>query len=56
VYGATTLTFTDWPATIAIDNLTVTYSPEPASIVLLGTLCAGVVWSLRRRTKTQSAG
>jgi hypothetical protein len=49
--GATTLIFTDWPATIAIDNLVINTAdaPEPGAVLLLGTLIAIVVWKLRRR-------
>ncbi len=49
------LDFIDWPATIGIDNLTVSYTtypptnvPEPASIALLGTLVVLLTKKLRR--------
>jgi hypothetical protein len=53
--GVTELDFVDWPATIGIDNLTVSYTtyppttvPEPASIALLGTLVVLLTKKLRR--------
>jgi hypothetical protein len=52
--GNSELDFIDWPATIGIDNLKVTWNtpssvPEPGSIVLLGTALVGVSLSLKRR-------
>jgi hypothetical protein len=49
--GVSELDFVDWPATIGIDNLNVSFStpvPEPASIVLLGTLVVLLTKKLRR--------
>jgi hypothetical protein len=49
--GVSELDFVDWPATIGIDNLNVSFStpvPEPASIVLLGTLVFLLTKKLRR--------
>jgi hypothetical protein len=51
--GVSELDFVDWPATIGIDNLNVSWStsspvPEPASIVLLGTLVVLVTKKLRK--------
>ena len=51
--NATELDFVDWPATIGIDNLQVSYTtttavPEPAGIVFLGTLVVLLTKKLRR--------
>jgi hypothetical protein len=54
--GVTTLEFEDWPATIGIDNLVITYgppggsspTPEPVSFALAGTGLIGI-YLLRRR-------
>lgn len=59
VIGATTLTFKDWPATIAIDNLVITTrgnltpTPEPGSIALLLTAAAGIGFAMFRRRAQQ---
>ena len=54
ISNATELDFIDWPATIGIDNLTITASnPEPSSIILLGTTGLAFFYLLRR--KLQSA-
>ena len=48
----TSLTFMDWPATVAIDNLVVgTHAPEPSSLLLLATTVglAGLGWKKRRK-------
>ena len=37
VVNATELDFIDWPATIAIDNLSISRVPEPGTFLLLGT-------------------
>ena len=50
--GNSELDFIDWPATIGIDDLSITYNtssvPEPASIALLGTLVVLLTKKLRR--------
>lgn len=57
--GDTELDFVDWPATIGIDNLTISYTtgggggqepavPEPAAIALLGTLVVLLAKKLHR--------
>jgi hypothetical protein len=38
----TSLEFDDWPATIGVDNLKISSVPEPAAVLLLGTLIAGL--------------
>jgi PEP-CTERM motif len=47
--NTTTLDFQDWPSTIAINDLVITYStdpppsvPEPGTIALLGTALLGL--------------
>ena len=54
----TTLDFQDWPATIALNNLVVNYTPpdsssdsvpEPATLALLGSALFGFGWVRRRR-------
>jgi hypothetical protein len=50
ITNATELDFVDWPATIGIDNLTITTSnPEPSSIILLGTTGLAFFYLLRRK-------
>jgi hypothetical protein len=46
--GVTKLEFVDWPATVGIDNLKITTTPEPATMTLLGVGMLGLA-SLRRR-------
>lgn len=49
------LDFVDWPATIGIDNLSITYSvpgspvPEPRSVILLATVAAAISLVIRRK-------
>jgi hypothetical protein len=52
--SSTELDFVDWPATIGIDDLSITYTPnastpEPTSVLLLGTLALGVFLIARRK-------
>lgn len=54
--GATSFTFMDWPATIGIDNFVVNYHtntpvPEPASLLLLGTVSLLVARRIRRNRR-----
>ncbi len=55
--GVTVLEFEDWPATIGIDNLVITYNtggssptPEPVSAALAGTGLIGIYFLRRRQT------
>ena len=46
--NTSTLDFVDWPATIGVDNLSISWNspdpvPDPSSIFLLGTVAAGIV-------------
>jgi hypothetical protein len=57
--GATQLDFIDWPATIGIDNLYITFTPntqstvpEPISVLLLGTVIGGL--ALRKKLLRKS--
>ena len=43
------LAFIDWPATIGIDNLSITVVPEPGSILLLGTATVACLLLAKRR-------
>lgn len=56
--GTTTLDFQDWPATIAINDLVVNFTPpdsrsgsvpEPGTLALLGSALLGLGWVRRRR-------
>ena len=55
--GVTQLEFIDWPATIGIDNLQITYRrppppvPEPSSILLLGSGLLASLTLLRRKLR-----
>ena len=54
--ASTELDFVDWPPTIGIDNLTITYNtpsgvPEPGSLLLLATAALGAVLIARRRPR-----
>jgi len=54
--GDTQLDFVDWPATIGVDNLTISWTtpspvPEPGSIILVGTALAGLALNRRRKTR-----
>lgn len=56
--NVTDLNFVDWPATIGIDNLEITYTttgsggsgtvPEPSSILLFATVAGALVFRIRR--------
>ena len=54
--GASELDFVDWPATIGIDNLNVSFTtpppsvPEPASLALFGTAVAGLLLKKKLRS------
>lgn len=59
ISGVSELDFVDWPATIGIDNLNVSWTtsspvPEPASIVLFGTLVVFLAKKLRRVQRRQA--
>jgi hypothetical protein len=52
--SSTELDFVDWPVTIGVDNLTITYTPpvpEPGSVVLLGTVALGALLIARRKLR-----
>jgi hypothetical protein len=50
--SVTDLNFIDWPATIGIDNLEITYTPsrvpEPSSILLFSTVAGALLFRIRR--------
>ena len=54
------LDFIDWPATIGIDNLQITFNtptppvPEPSSMILLGTAAAGALLMARRKRRAKA--
>jgi hypothetical protein len=45
----TTLDFMDWPETIGIDNLKVTFIPEPPTLAFLALGFIGLTWIARRK-------
>jgi hypothetical protein len=47
--NVTELDFIDWPATIAIDNLTISKVPEPGTMLLLGTGLAGLFFLKKKQ-------
>jgi hypothetical protein len=53
--NANELDFVDWPATIGVDNLTISWNttpspvPDPSSVLLLGTIVAGI--TLRKKIR-----
>jgi len=50
--SAKDLDFVDWPATIGINDVVITTSnPEPATIILLGTVLSLAMFKLRRRKR-----
>ena len=51
--NVTELDFIDWPATIGIDNLSITTDPvpEPSSVILLFTIMLGIGLMARRRSQ-----
>lgn len=54
VSNVTDLNFVDWPATIGVDNLQITYdgdAPEPSSLLLAGIGVGLIGISLRRKTR-----
>lgn len=50
ISNATELDFVDWPATIAIDNLSISRVPEPGTMLLLGTGLSGLLF-LKKKQK-----
>jgi hypothetical protein len=58
--GVSTLEFLDWPATIGIDNLVITYdphgpstpTPEPVSMALAGTGLVGIYFLRRHKSSS----
>lgn len=61
--GVSTLEFLDWPATIGIDNLVISYdphspstpTPEPVSMALAGTGLIGIYFLRRRQSGSTKA-
>jgi hypothetical protein len=56
VTNVSELDFVDWPATIGVDNLNISFTPssptpvpEPASLILFGTVVSGILLAKKRK-------